>query len=166
MRRSSLRWTIPLFLGIQVLLLWLQGVQIHRQNQVLQGLRNDIQTLADSLLSSGPSSGEVEGEQFVPSSFQSTQPPAKDENQMAVLGAQEEQDATAKELQVSRDSGRKAVAEAREAQSKLSWEENARKASEARKIQAASGSWQRWSLWALALVVAALGGRAILRRRG
>jgi hypothetical protein len=167
MRRSSLRWTIPLFLGLQVALLWLQGVQIHRQNQVLQGLRDDIQTLADSMSSMDqPSGGYAEEDQFVPSAFQSPQSPAKDEKQMAVLGAQEEQDATAKELQASRESGRKAVAEAREAQSKLSWEENAKKADETRKVQAATQSWQRWSLWALALVAVALGGRAILRRRG
>ena len=49
MTRPALRWTIPAFLALQLLMLWLQGVQLHRQNQVLQGLRDDIQALTESL---------------------------------------------------------------------------------------------------------------------
>ncbi|HJW43390.1 MAG TPA: hypothetical protein VJ463_02970 [Geothrix sp.] len=167
MRRSSLRWTIPAFLALQLGLLWIQGAQLHRQNQVLQGLREDIQALTESLdAGQGPVSGEDEGS-AVPAGFlPKGQPQERAQKKMAVLGVQEEQEAAAKELQASRESAEKAVKEAKEARSKLSIEENAKKAEEARKVQEATGSWQRWAGWAVALVVLALVARAVLRRRG
>lgn len=162
MRRSPLRWIIPLFLGLQLALLWVQGAQLHRQNQVLQALREDIQALTESLeTSQGPASFEDEAAAVPASFFQD--PPRK---HMAVLGAQEEQEAAAKELQASRDSAQKAVKEAREAQSKISIEENARKAEETRKVQAATSAWQRWSWGALGLLALAFIARAWIRRRG
>ena len=48
MRRSSLRWLIPTLLTLQLAMLWIQGAQIHRQNLLLQALREDLQDLADS----------------------------------------------------------------------------------------------------------------------
>lgn len=167
MHRSSLRWTIPVFLGLQVALLWLQGAQIHRQNQVLQGLREDIQSLTDSI-EAGLSVDDLgTADQVVPSSFQRQSPEAsKNDKQVAVLGAQEEEDPAIKELQASRESGRKAVAEAREAQSKLSISENIKKAEATQKVQAATRSWQRWVWAALGLVALAWVTRAFLRRRG
>lgn len=163
MRRSSLRWTIPAFLALQLGLLWIQGAQLHRQNQVLQGLREDIQALTESLdAGQGPVSSEDEGP-AVPAGFL---PKGQAQKKVAVLGVQEEQEAAAKELQASRESAEKAVKDAKEVRSKLSIEENAKKAEEARKVQAATSSWQRWAGWAMGLVVLALVTRAILRRRG
>jgi len=163
MSRSALRWTIPTLLALQLGLLWLQGAQLHRQNQVLQGLREDIQALADSIENSqGTASGEDDGA-AVPAGFLPQAPPQK---KVAVLGVQEEQEAVAKDLQASRDSAQKAVKDAREAQSKLSIEENARKVEEARKVQGATASWQRWTWGAAALAALALVARAFLRRRG
>ncbi|MBP1771848.1 MAG: hypothetical protein H6P99_1011 [Holophagaceae bacterium] len=163
MRRSSLRWTIPAFLALQLGLLWIQGAQLHRQNQVLQGLREDIQALTESLdAGQGPVSSEDEGS-AVPAGFL---PKGQAQKKVAVLGVQEEQEAAAKELQASRESAEKAVKDAKEVRSKLSIEENAKKAEEARKVQAATSSWQRWAGWAMGLVVLALVTRAILRRRG
>lgn len=49
MRRSSLRWLIPTLLTLQLAMLWIQGAQLHRQNLLLQALREDVQELADSL---------------------------------------------------------------------------------------------------------------------
>jgi hypothetical protein len=165
MRRSSLRWTIPAFLALQLGLLWIQGAQLHRQNQVLQGLREDIQALTESLdAGQGPVSSEDEGS-AVPAGFL-PKGPAPAQKKMAVLGVQEEQEAAAKELQASKESAEKAVKDAKEVRSKLSIEENAKKAEEARKVQAATSSWQRWAGWAVALVVLALLVRAVLRRRG
>jgi len=162
MRRSSLRWTIPLFLTLQLGLLWVQGAQLHRQNQVLQGLREDIQALSDAF-ESGQSATSLDGDgMVVPAGFFGSPPPPK---RVAVLGSEEEEPA-AKELQASKDSAQKAVKDAREAQTKLSIEENARKVEEARKIQGATQSWQRWTWGAVALLALALVGRAILRRRG
>lgn len=163
MRRSSLRWTIPAFLALQLGLLWVQGAQLHRQNQVLQGLREDIQALTESLENSQGSASSDDEPAAVPASLFDAPPPPK---KVAVLGAEEEQEPAAKELQASKDSAQKAVKDAREVQSKLSIEENARKAEEARKVQAATNAWQRWVWIGLALVVLALAGRAMLRRRG
>jgi hypothetical protein len=64
------------------------------------------------------------------------------------------------------DSSQKAVKDAREAQSKLSFEENARKVEEAKKLKAATNDWQHWVWGAVGLIVLALVGRAILRRQG
>jgi len=162
MRRSPLRWIIPTFLALQLGLLWIQGAQLHRQNQVLQGLREDIQALTESI-ENGQSSAAFQDEgEAVPASFD---PPTAPPKKVAVLGAEEEQESAAKELKASRESADKAVKEAREAQSKLSIEENARKAEEARKVQAATSSWQGWAWGAFGLVVLALVGRSVIRRR-
>lgn len=162
MRRSSLRWTIPTFLLLQLGLLWIQGAQLHRQNQVLEGLREDLQALAESIEEGQPSTANEEDSAAVPVHYQVQPEPKK---KVAVLGVEEEQDPAAKELQASRDSAQKAVKEAREAQSKLSYEENARKVEEARKIQAATSSWQAWAWGATGLVLLAFGARFLLRRR-
>lgn len=162
MRRSALRWTIPTFLALQLGLLWIQGAQLHRQNQVLQALREDIQALTESIDNGqSPASNEEDGS-IVPAGFLPSPPPPK---KVAVLGVQEEQDAT-KELQASRDSAQKAVKDAREAQSKLSIQENIRKAEETKKVQAATASWQRWVWGAMGLMALALVARSVIRRRG
>ena len=163
MRRSSLRWTIPLFLALQLGLLWMQGAQLHRQNLVLQGLREDIQALTETIEEGQAPNGFDEEAMAVPASL-ALDPSAREK--LAVLGVQEEQDPAQKEIQESRESAQKAVKEAREARSKLSIEENIKKAEEAKKVQAATRSWQTWVGWALALVVVALIVRSVLRRRG
>ncbi len=162
MRLRSLRWTIPLFLALQLGLLWIQGAQLHRQNQVLLGLREDLQALAESLDNSQSQSGSEDDTSSVPASFQPGPTPQK---KVAVLGVQEEQDASAKELKAARESAQKAVKNAREVQSKVSFEENARKVEEAQKVQAATGAWQGWAWAVLALGVVALVARSFLRRR-
>jgi len=160
--RSSLRWTIPTILVLQLGLLWIQGAQLHRQNQVLEGLREDLQALIESLEDSQSSTSYDDGGAAVPVRFQADPEPKK---KMAVLGIEEEQDPAAKELQASKDSAQKAVKDAKEAQSKLSFEENARKVEEGRKIQVATRSWQLWSWGAIAFVALALVARSAIRRR-
>ncbi len=160
MRRSSFRWTIPTLLALQLALLWVQGAQLYRQNQVLQGLREDVQALSDSFQDGKMPTQDQEDGPAVPARYQAPNPPPR---RIAVLGAEEEQDA-AKELKTSRDSAQKAVKDAREVQSKISIEENIRKADETRKVNAATNSWQRWVYGALGLVVLGLIARAILRR--
>lgn len=163
MSRSALRWTIPTLLALQLALLWVQGAQLHRQNQVLQALREDLQLLTESLeYSQSPAAAEDDGA-VVPLAFLPRPTPPK---QVAVLGVQEEQEAAAKDLQATRESAQKAVKDAREVRSKLSLEENARKAEEAKKVQAATNTWQLWVYGALALVALALVARAVIQRRG
>lgn len=162
MKRSPLRWIIPTFLALQLGLLWMQGVQLHRQNQMLLGLREDILALTESIENGqSPAAFQDEGE-AIPARFG---PPAAPHKKVAVLGAEEEQESAARELKATRESADKAVKEAREAQSKLSIEENARKADEARKVQAATRSWQGWVWVAIGLAALGLVARAVLRRR-
>jgi cobalamin biosynthesis Mg chelatase CobN len=161
--RTSLRWTIPTFLALQLGLLWIQGAQLHRQNQVLQGLREDIQVLTETMESSQSSASNDEDGGAVPARLLHR---AEAPRKVAVLGVEEEQEAAAKDLKASRDSAQKAIKEAREVQSKLSIEDNIRKADEAKKVQAATSSWQRWVWAAIGLVVLALVVRSVLQRRG
>ena len=160
--RTSLRWTIPTFLVLQLGLLWIQGAQLHRQNQVLQGLREDLQALTESLDNAQSATSYQDEAAAVPVGFLPKPVPTK---QVAVLGVQEEQEAATKDLQASRESAQKAVKDAREVQAKLSIEENIRKADEAKKVQAATSSWQRWVWGAMALVVLALIARSVIQRR-
>jgi Tfp pilus assembly protein PilW len=163
MKRSALRWTIPTFLALQVGLLWIQGAQLHRQNQAMMGLREDIQALTESITNNLSPASSEDDSAAVPARFQTRR---VSDLKLAVLGAQEEQEAAAKELQASRDSAQKAVKDAKEVRSKLSIEENVRKAEEAKKIQAAEHVWQRWAGWGVGLVALALVLRAVIRRRG
>jgi hypothetical protein len=146
-------------------MLWLQGAQLHRQNQVLQGLREDLQALTESLdANQGPVSGGEDADAVPANLPPKAQPQAH--AHVAVLGIQEEQEAAAKDLQASRESAQKAVKDAREVRSKLSIEENARKAEETRKVQAATSSWMNWAWGAMGLVAAAMVARSVIRRRG
>jgi hypothetical protein len=160
--RTSLRWTIPTFLALQLGLLWIQGAQLHRQNQVLQGLREDIQALTESLDSNPSATSSDDAGGAVPARFLHRSEAPK---QVAVLGVEEEQEAAARDLKASKDSAQKAIKDAREVQSKLSIEENIRKADEAKKVSAATSSWQRWVWAAMGLVVLALVIRSVLQRR-
>lgn len=160
MRRSHLRWMIPTFLALQLGLLWIQGAQIHRQNLLLQGLREDFQALADTLESSQFQDGQ-DDTQAVPALQRQTAVPLR----IAARGAGEEPDAAAKELKASQDSAQKAVKDAREVQSKLSLEENSRKADEQRKANATTSSWRTWAI-ALSGAALLLLARLALRRRG
>ncbi len=152
MARTSLRWTVPTILILQLGLLWIQGAQIHRQNQVLQGLREDLQSLAEAIDNSQSSAASEEEAAPVPAHFQAR-------------ASAEEQEPAAKELQAARESAQKAVKDAREVQSKLSIEENIRKVEEAKKIQSATQAWQSWVWGAVALLALALVARAMIRRR-
>ena len=160
MRRSPLRWMIPTFLALQLGLLWIQGAQLHRQNLLLQGLREDFQALADTLESSQFQDGQ-DDTQAAPAGHRQTSVPLR----IAARGAGEEPDAAAKELKASQDSAQKAVKDAREVQSKLSLEENSRKADEQRKANAATSSWRTWAI-ALSGAALLLLARVALRRRG
>ncbi len=162
--RSTLGWVVPLLLVLQLGLLWIQGVQLHQQNQLIGDLRSDIQDLADSLDSGQDSSQPQDDSDTVPLHHRLQRRPHL--QRVATLRLQEDdQDAVAKELQATRDSEKKAVKDAREARSKISIEENARKAEEARKVQGATDTWQRWSWAALGLLGLAWIVRAWLRRR-
>lgn len=165
-RRSALSWSIPLLLALQLGMLWIQGAQLHRQNQLLRALRSDVQDLADSLDNGPDQADPQDGSDVLPLHRLHTQPHLQ---RVALHTFQTDPDAASKEaekeLEASRDSARKAVKEAREDQSKLSFADNARKAEEAQKLQGATNAWHRWSLAALGVLCLAWLIRAWLRRR-
>ena len=163
-RRSALRWLIPLLLSVQIALLWIQGAQLHQQNQQISQLRADIQDLADSLDTSQDDAAPQDDDSgVVPLRLGVRRHPRL--QRVAILGLQDEKDSAAEELRASRDSERKAVKDAREAQAKLSIEENARKAEEARKVRGATATWQKWSIGAVGVLCLAWLLRAWFRRR-
>ncbi len=165
-RRSALSWSIPLLLALQLGMLWIQGAQLHRQNQLLRALRSDVQNLADSLDNGPDQADPQDGSDVLPLHRPQAQPRFQ---RVALRTFQADPDAASKEaekeLEASRESARKAVKEAREDQSKLSFTDNARKAEEAQKLQGATNAWHRWSLIALGVLCLAWMVRAWLRRR-
>lgn len=160
------RWVGLAAVGLlagQLGLLWLQGLQLNRQHHDLVALRGDLQELAESL-DQGAGSQGPESDGYAPSIDHGRraryapvrQEPPKPEG---------EQDNAAKELEASRDSARKGVADARKLQSQLSLEENAKKAAEKAKIKEARAAWEMWALGAIALIIGALLLRGWLRAR-
>jgi len=157
------RWMGPVVLGLlagQLALLWVQGGLLNRQHQDLMALREDVQILTETL--------------------EDTLMPAEDENGMLPMKVRprkgktriqrvsvmsEDPEPAARELEASRESARKAVEQARDAQQKLSIQENARKAEEAAKVRRAQGQGQTWLLVALVAGLLALVIRTWLRRR-
>ncbi|MCE1228959.1 MAG: hypothetical protein LWX11_05680 [Firmicutes bacterium] len=162
---------VVVMLGLQMGLLWLQGRLLHRQHQELVDLRSDVQYLAESL--DAALGAEVEEGSYVPMhrlqrgrkghalvrAAVSSDPPQEP-------ASNPPQDPAIKELEEARASAQKAVKDAREVQSKLSFEENARKAEEKAKLEAAQRKGIRWHYIALGVGVLALIVRVWLRRRG
>jgi hypothetical protein len=161
---------VVVLLVLQLGLGYLQGALLHRQHAELQSMRTDIQDLVDALEQSqgtlGGAVGEEEGWSFTRTPPQVRRPaPRWAKTRFAVLGIEEEEKAL-KELQASRDSGKKAVQDSRKAQQQISITENAKKAEEKAKIESVQNDWQKWSLAGLGLVVLAFILRAWWRRRG
>lgn len=161
------RWAAPVLTGIlagQLVLLWLQGSMLNRQHQDLVAIREEIQTLAESL-------DEVLA---APAEEPSGLEPMKGAHRAGrraglrrtAAMVQEEPEPAPKELQESRDSAKKAVEKARDTQQKLSIEENARKAEEARKAGEVQRKGQGWLLGLLGVALLAVVIRGVAKRRG
>jgi len=132
------RWLIGAVLTLltaQVGLLWMQGSMLERQHGVLQSLRQDMQDLTESL-------DEFQGnfdqgaDETVRPSRHPLHPRRPLQRVRLQQEPQEEKDPIRKELEDSRKSEKEAVEKARDVRSKLSYEENARKADEKAKIEA------------------------------
>ena len=158
---------IAALLAAQLGLTWIHGSLLHRQHEDIQGLREDLQDLSDSL-DQEEASGSAEAEGVVPAQvpFQGHFHRRRMLRAARLVRQQEEPDQAAKDLEAARQSAQKAVKEARETQQKLSIEENARKAEEKAKLQGASNAWQKWLWIGLGAGLAALVARSWLRRRG
>jgi len=175
--KSPLRlppWLAPavvVLLTLQLSLLWIQGGLIHRQHRDLQDLRDDIQSLTDSLDQSLSQDNGTDSN-AAPMRARGHHSRARIQRARNIQESQNqdppapEEERTKKELEASRESAKKAVSDAREVQSKLSIEENARKAEEKQKLEAAQNTWQKWVWAALGLGLVAMIVRSWLRRRG
>lgn len=160
-------WLAPTVVTLLVMhlgLTWIQGSLLHRQNEELRALREDVQILSDTIeqglmasdepvdLEPARSRGRVQRHVLRVRRIQAPPP--------------SEEDAARKELQDSADSAKKAVNDAREVQSKLSIEENIRKADEKARIEATEHTGRNWLFIALGAGLVGVLVRAWLRRRG
>lgn len=166
-------WLAPVvvaLLSAQLAMLWIQGGLLHRQHQEIRDLREDIQSLAESIDAMQGLEIGNEGD-YVPSSTSRShghRPKILRVRRLQETPAstpQTDEERARKDLEASRASAQKAVSEAREIQSKLSIEENARKAEEKARIERAQSNWQKWIWLALLAGFLAYVARAWLRRR-
>ncbi len=177
-------------LAAQVGLLWLHGGLLNRQHSEMQAMRQDIQDLTEALDSSASDYGQIPEEgSFQPaSSGQSTNQGSNGRHQRHqrhrhpriqtvshvnfILqdtqdNAPEGQDPTIKDVQKTRDSEKKAIADARDIRQKLSIEENIRKADEKKKVEAATSSFYPLVYWAMGIgLLAFIVGRVWRARAG
>jgi hypothetical protein len=164
---------VVVLLSLQLGLGYLQGALLHRQHVELMSLRADIQDLAEALDQDSNSSeaGDSRGWRPGRRSLPGHSAPSFQKSGLLVLdpGVDDEdkfEEKTRKEMKEVQESNKKAVADARKVQSQLSISENARKAEEKAKMDAAQSQWQKWSMVALGVVALAFVLRAWWRRRG
>jgi hypothetical protein len=160
-------WLAPavvVMLGLQLVLTWLQGSLLQRQHEELRALREDVQILAEALEQNLWDEGTLD-EELAPAGSPSVRKFRIQRVRMAQPAPAEEEQAQ-KDLQDAKASALKAVSEAREVQSKLSIQENIRKAEENAKLGSAENAWQKWLWMALGAGLVAVAVRAWLRRRG
>lgn len=167
-------------LAAQVGLLWLHGGLLNRQHREMQGMRQDIQDLAEALDSSAGDHAQIPEEGSFqpaysgrPSHRRHQHPRLQNVNHARFIlqdsqdNAPEGQDPTMKDLQKTRDSQKKAVADARDIRQKLSIEENIRKAEEKKKVEAATSSFYPLVYWAMGIgLLAFIVGRVWRARAG
>ncbi len=174
---------LVLVLAAQVALLWLHGGLLNRQHTELQAMRLDIQDLTEALDNSANDRTQTPEEgSYRPIASDPHPTMANRHHQHARLqpvthiklilqdtqdNAPEGQDPTMKDLQKTRDSQKKAVADARDIRQKLSIEENARIADEKKKVEAATNSFYPIVYWAMGIgLLAFIVGRVWRARAG
>ena len=174
---------LVLVLAAQVGLLWLHGGLLNRQHGEMQAMRQDIQDLTEALdNSSDDHARSMEEGSYRPASSdlrtttsqqRHRQPRLQAVNHVKLIlqdaqdNAPEGQDPAMKDLQKSRDSAKKAVADSRDIRQKLSIDENIRKADEKKKVEAATSSFYPLVYWAMGIgLLAFIGGRVWRARAG
>lgn len=170
-------------LAAQVGLLWLHGGLLNRQYGEMQAMRQDIQDLTEALdnSASGQAQAPEEGS-YRPASVDRRTNRGHPRHQCAGMqnvshvkfilqdtqdNAPEGQDQATKDLEQSRDSAKKAIADAHDAQKKISIQENIRKADEKKKVEAATSSFYPLVYWAMGIgLLAFIVGRVWRARAG
>jgi hypothetical protein len=162
------RWflaAVIALLTVQVGMLWLHGSLLERQHADMAALREDVQDLADSLDEFQGTFDDTGSDGLSPSRWR------HGVRHHAALRVrldepQDPEDAQRKAIENQRKAEKDAVAKARDLNEKLSITENARKADEKAKAEAATHPY-RHLVWAgVALGVLALLLRSWARRRG
>lgn len=177
-----IQWTLVAVLTAQVGLLWLHGGLLNRQHGELKAMRQDIQDLTEALDNGlGNDAQAPEEGAYRPASGgrRANRGPqhrlrrlqavnhARFVLQDAQDNAPDGQDPAMKEIQKSKDSAKKAVADSRDMQQKLSIEENARKAEEKKKVDEATSSFYPLVYWATGIgLLAFIVGRVWRARAG
>ncbi|BDU77641.1 hypothetical protein [Mesoterricola sediminis] len=155
--------TLLVLLGFQVGLLWMQGSLLERQHGDLVAMRQDIQDLAESL---DQLTGAYDGSEDGTARPSSAAPAGRRPLVRVRLQEQDKDSNVPKDIADQRQAERDALAKAREVQSRLSLEENARKAEEKARREA-EGRRYRPLVWGGVIVaLAALFLRSWLRNRG
>lgn len=183
--------TLVALLAAQVGLLWLCGGLLNRQNGEIMAMREDIQDLTEAVdnITSDQAPATEDGN-FQPAASHLRARPAPPKHrhhaphfQRASFGSgparanavlqdtqekpQDEQDQAAKDIKEANESAKKAVAEARDTQQKLSLSENARKAEEKKKVESATASFLPIVYAAMAIgILAFIIGRVWRARSG
>lgn len=170
-RSSTPKWltgAVVTFLALQVGLLWMQGTMLERQHGDLQSLRLDVQDLTESLEEFQGSFDQGPGDTSLQPSRHRIHARGHSGRRATRVRLDEPEgdQGVRKELEDQRKSEREGIEKAREARSQLSIEENARKADEKAKIEAAEHKY-RPLIWAgVAVGLLALFLRSWLRNRG
>jgi hypothetical protein len=153
-----LQGAVLTLLAFQVGLLWMQGSLLERQHGDLLSLRQDVQDLTESLdqfqgsFDQGSGDGSARYRKLRPRGVQRVR-------------LQEEEDPVKKELAAQRKSERDAVDKARDVRSKLSIEENARKAEEKAKVEAETHKLRPFIWGGVVIALLAMVLRSWLRNR-
>jgi cell wall-associated NlpC family hydrolase len=163
--------TVITLLTLQLGMLWLQGSLLHRQHGDLQGLREDVQYLSDSLDQNQTAQDDADEPGPKPARTRKRRAPRQPQAARVrfIQDTDSEADrekAARKDLEDVRKSEREAVAKARDVQEKLSISENIRKADEKARLEAEGQRWRPWLWLAGGVAVVAMFLRSWLRRRG
>ncbi len=155
-------WLAPVvlvLLAAQLGLLYVQGLQIHRQREDIRHLRGEVQYMSEVMEQGGP---EVDRSSAWNATSRRASRPSPS-FQRVIL--EEDPEPAARDIEASKKEAQKAVSQARDIQQKLSIEENARKAEEKARLLETQNRWQRYMLWALGIGLLAFVVRALIRHR-
>jgi ElaB/YqjD/DUF883 family membrane-anchored ribosome-binding protein len=159
-------WLAPavlVLLSLQLVLVYVQGFQIHRQRGDILQLRDEVRSLADSL-DQGTSEDNSAAPEFAPARRHLARK-AEPRRFAKAWILEEDPEPAQKDLDTAKKSADKAVKDAKEIQEKLSLAENARKAEEKARLQAEQNKWQKYVGLGLALGLVLVIVRSYLRRR-
>jgi hypothetical protein len=163
-------WAVGLLatlLTAQVGLAWLHGRLLNRQHQQLLALQGDIQTLAEALEHAWVEEPMEEGA-LAPAnraSRSARRPVLARHRQQPAPEPPPEQDPALKEIEAAKQSGEKAVKDAKVAQQKLSITHAAERAERAEKVDKASKGFFWASILTPVILIAAFAARGWIRRR-